>query len=439
MIENVLRPIGVDCGYWDIEACHRLAKKKPWKPAPVIVRFRNRKDAVHSVKNRNQLKQNVQLKGVFITDNLCPTYSTFFDKLSELKNEGIISHVWSYNGKVSYKATPNRWVKGTRIAHIDDLKPLMELSERAKAFEESPEVTTPISEPTSNHSEPLPIVTSAPSVPVTTDHSDTSGEVIAFRDDTELHRDSSVLNVSNVPSVPVTSINSDTSGVIAHRDDTELDSDPSVSNVNNSSDGLLEDSPGSAHHAIPIPSSTSNSAVTSSHVSPDESPARDSTRSVSSAVVSISPKNPSPQESSPTSTGVKSPVASSASSPMISPVTSSTISNYHSEECQRDESINTTGTNFKYPPTPSSNPSNRFSSQSNLLYEALKSGMRTVGSSSTPGKAPPVKLRASPTVDSPSPTTEDFEHHENTPSNTTAHVIGLIDDYLTGSDGTKTE
>ena len=120
---EILHPIGVRVGYWDIVACHRLKKRDPNLPAPVVVRFVNRKHAVTAVKNRHKLKFHSHLKGIFITDNLCPYYRSIFDELSNLKQQGVVNQVWSYNGKVSFKSTPNRRARGTRVGHMDELNP----------------------------------------------------------------------------------------------------------------------------------------------------------------------------------------------------------------------------------------------------------------------------------------------------------------------------
>ena len=125
---NILHPIGVNVGYWDVVAVHRLRKRNPNQPSPVVCRFVNRKHAVLAVKNRHLLKFLPLAKNVFITDNLCPDNLAIFDELCQLKDNGIVSQVWSYNGKPTYKVTSSRRVRGTRVNHLDDLRPLIAIS-----------------------------------------------------------------------------------------------------------------------------------------------------------------------------------------------------------------------------------------------------------------------------------------------------------------------
>ena len=120
---EILHPIGVKVGYWDIVACHRLKKRDPNMPATVVIRFVNQKHAVAAVKNRHKLKFLSHLKGIFITDNLCLYYRSIFDDLFNLKQQGVVNQVWSYSGKVSFKSTPNHRARGTRVGHIDELTP----------------------------------------------------------------------------------------------------------------------------------------------------------------------------------------------------------------------------------------------------------------------------------------------------------------------------
>ena len=124
---NILHPIGIRVGYWDISTCHRLAKKNQSQPSPVVVRFVNRKHAVAAIKNRFLLKY-LPIKDIFITDNLCPENQAIFDELCRLKNNGVVSQVWSYNGKPTFKASSSRRVRGTRVDHLEDLKPLIAMS-----------------------------------------------------------------------------------------------------------------------------------------------------------------------------------------------------------------------------------------------------------------------------------------------------------------------
>ena len=124
MIDEILKPIGIHVTEDDIEACHRMKRKDPNKLANVVIRFMNRKHAVKAIKNRYRFKQIRGMKDVFIIDSLCPKYTEIFDELYDLKNEGFIKQVWTYNGKVSYKKSGHKWSPGTRVFHKDDMKNL---------------------------------------------------------------------------------------------------------------------------------------------------------------------------------------------------------------------------------------------------------------------------------------------------------------------------
>ena len=107
---------------FDIVGCHRLKKYKHDKPANVIVRFINRKHAFGCLQNRRDLKWDTEFpKKLFIVENLCPRYRSIFDACSELKKDGHIKHVWSFNGTVHFKTTDNKFDRGKRIFHISEL------------------------------------------------------------------------------------------------------------------------------------------------------------------------------------------------------------------------------------------------------------------------------------------------------------------------------
>ena len=83
----VLSSIGVILESYDIVATHRIGDKQNGKSRKVIVRFVNRKNAYHSIKNRKKLRNSntQQYKKHFITENLCPEFQQFFNKLYKLK------------------------------------------------------------------------------------------------------------------------------------------------------------------------------------------------------------------------------------------------------------------------------------------------------------------------------------------------------------------
>ena len=120
---NILRRIGVkNLESYEIIACHRLKKLKRGLPANVIVRFVNRKRAYACLDNRRNLKWIKDFPKLFIVENLCPKFKSIYDACVELKNEGKIKHVWTYNGLVHYKITDNIKDRGTKIFHMSDLE-----------------------------------------------------------------------------------------------------------------------------------------------------------------------------------------------------------------------------------------------------------------------------------------------------------------------------
>ena len=119
---GILRRIGVNIVPYAIVGCHRLKKMKRNQPANVIVRFMHRTTAYQCLENRRNLKNNVkEYRNIFIIENLCPKYKEIYEACLELKEKGIISRVWSYNGTVFYKTTNNNNERGKRLFHIDDL------------------------------------------------------------------------------------------------------------------------------------------------------------------------------------------------------------------------------------------------------------------------------------------------------------------------------
>ena len=55
-------------------------------------------------------------------ENLCPSYKSIFENISQLKNEGKIKKVWTYNGVINYKLTDDNTEKPVKIYHENDLE-----------------------------------------------------------------------------------------------------------------------------------------------------------------------------------------------------------------------------------------------------------------------------------------------------------------------------
>ena len=122
IIHRVLRRIGVnELESYEIVGCHRLGRSTPTRPANVIVRFINRKRAHEALENRYNLKNFPDLEKMFIVENLCPHYKRIFDRCNELKTQGDIKAVWSYNGTVQFKTEDRRDIRGTKVYHLDAL------------------------------------------------------------------------------------------------------------------------------------------------------------------------------------------------------------------------------------------------------------------------------------------------------------------------------
>ena len=89
----ILKKIGLmHIRHYDIVACHRLGKKRRSECRNTIVRFVNRKDALSCLKlgNRLGLCSELGFNNLRILENLCPSYRSIFEQLTELKENGKI-------------------------------------------------------------------------------------------------------------------------------------------------------------------------------------------------------------------------------------------------------------------------------------------------------------------------------------------------------------
>ena len=120
---NILNSIGCNISSYEIVACHRLKKSNTNESFNTIVRFTNRKICFYALQNRKALKwQYPSLPNLFIVENLCPRYKSIFDRCLELKREGKLKYVWSWNGTVHYKTVDDRNVRGTKVFHMSELE-----------------------------------------------------------------------------------------------------------------------------------------------------------------------------------------------------------------------------------------------------------------------------------------------------------------------------
>ena len=97
---KILRVIGLShLQHFNIIACHRIGTKDRYGRRNKIVRFVNRK-----------------------VENLCPAFKSIFEELSQLKEEGIINKVWSYNGIIDFNKTEDEQEKPMKIFHKYDVE-----------------------------------------------------------------------------------------------------------------------------------------------------------------------------------------------------------------------------------------------------------------------------------------------------------------------------
>ena len=61
------------------------------------------------------------MPNLFIIENFCPKYRAIFDACSNLKKDGKIKHLWSFNGIVHFKKSDNYRERGIKVFHISQL------------------------------------------------------------------------------------------------------------------------------------------------------------------------------------------------------------------------------------------------------------------------------------------------------------------------------
>lgn len=110
----------------DIEACHRLKKRKNQNgPRRVIVRFSNRKNCESLLRSSKQFKkpsvlQKADLKDfIYINNNLSGYNKFLWGKAKSLKQKNLIHKFWSFNGVLNVLLDENSNVR--KITHITDL------------------------------------------------------------------------------------------------------------------------------------------------------------------------------------------------------------------------------------------------------------------------------------------------------------------------------
>ena len=120
-VGDILSKLDISITGTDIQACHRLKDKDR-----VIVKFSNRKTTMEVLRNRKKLKT-VEMSSldfpeetkIFANESLCPYYRGIWAKCRKLLNDGLIKHLWTYNGTVTIRKREND--DRIAISHDDDL------------------------------------------------------------------------------------------------------------------------------------------------------------------------------------------------------------------------------------------------------------------------------------------------------------------------------
>lgn len=101
----------------DIEIIHRVGKKIPDKPRPVIIKFVSHKKKVEIMRSKKALKGSE----FFIIEDLTQQNSKLMRELNILRKSGKIKSTWSIDGKIKIKLN-NDSIKAIR--NLEDIKEL---------------------------------------------------------------------------------------------------------------------------------------------------------------------------------------------------------------------------------------------------------------------------------------------------------------------------
>ena len=124
---EILREIGLyHLNHFHIVGCHRIGKADKFGRKNTIVRFLNRKDAILCLKLKRNLYRckSIGYENLSIVENLCPAYKSIFEEVSQLKNDGKIKKMWTFNGVINYKITDDHSEKPVKVFHNTDLENL---------------------------------------------------------------------------------------------------------------------------------------------------------------------------------------------------------------------------------------------------------------------------------------------------------------------------
>ena len=124
LLINLLRRVGVwGLSSFEIAACHRLKRLVNNEVHQrVIIRFTNRKRAHECLIARRYLNDTIwEFPDIFIHESLCFKFKDIQDICNEMKNQGLIRKIWTYNGIINIKKSDNFNDLPLKIYHMDDI------------------------------------------------------------------------------------------------------------------------------------------------------------------------------------------------------------------------------------------------------------------------------------------------------------------------------
>jgi len=118
-VVNLLNEIDVPVSKDSFQACHKLKKKDR-----IIVKFKNRKDCLLTLKNKKTLNEfdfssKYNVKKLYINESLCGYYRGLWNKCKKLLNAKLISSFFVSNGNVKIRL--NEHGNAITIGHDNDL------------------------------------------------------------------------------------------------------------------------------------------------------------------------------------------------------------------------------------------------------------------------------------------------------------------------------
>ena len=123
---DIIHEIGfLPVGSYEVVGCHRLRKNKGDTSTPTIIRFVNRKVTEFCLRNRWRLRKlnanwNWELS---FREDLCEANQIVLNECENLKKDGKIFNVFTYNGFVKIVRSAN--ARPIKIAHISELNDII--------------------------------------------------------------------------------------------------------------------------------------------------------------------------------------------------------------------------------------------------------------------------------------------------------------------------